>query len=392
MDYLINFLFPISKIALHYEDVQQLKGIKLICLNIARRAFHHYLNRDFQQFDPLVGENGCQIRVMMLHQIFRSGEINEERLRNLILKCERNRERILSSSDLIEPIEELIESEKFLILSHALTLIRDPREKNLKTREELLNQFSEDYPVKEGCLREISFQAKRILSEMSVRYVQKTESIADPILRKILLQVEDANGQGLKCTSFYFGMKCLIERLKKNRVPIVVKISETFRCIFQYDENFILQKIDDPKPILSEPAFVVSCKMEDEEKGLSFINSLKDDDVISLILAQAASHPQFAGHQKGQKIRIFEHSDIKPHLTKCQGESLDEISLNISKCLNSKMLRMANSACKPATLDQVILAHAEFAQQIEKGNQSKHIIQITHIFCQTIQQALLQKD
>jgi hypothetical protein len=390
MNPLVAFLIPKLKIDLSDETSQQVRGIKLICVNIAREAFAHYLNRNLVQFNPLVGDTACQIRAAMLQEMIQKGEVGKNKLLISIEKLEKLRQQLLTSASLSDDKEllfDLTEQEKFLMLSHLLTCIRDPASNYLENRATLLNAFSDHVFVEEKHLLEISLHAKRLLSDRSVKYVRNLKNPEDLLLKKMLIQEEDANSNGIKCVAFYFALKSLFEKLKKNQSCICLNIDKN-KLIFQFDGNGSLQKIEDPKRVLNQPAFVVSCKSNQESESLPLIKSLEGDRVTQFILAAAAEHPQFAGKRKKVKIDIFEHAQIKPHLVTCGGDSLTDIQEKIKQKLKAKELRIANSACRPANLEQVIFAHSEYNRLKDEGEQNKRIIEIQHIFCNTVQDEL----
>lgn len=393
MNSLLNIFTPFKKIDVSKREFEQEKGIRLICTNIAIRAFRFYLSHEFREFDALVGENNCQHRTGMLIESYHKNEIDKSRLSLLIEKLEIIRDQLLKTlSTFPEEVEfkdEFKEQEKFLILCHTLKSMRETHlnRLNSKSLESLLNRYNDGIFVEERYLKEISIYVKRQLADLSVKYIQNLEGEHQSILKKLLSQVEDANGQGLRCTAFYFGLKSLFEKLKKYRTTIIIS-TEKEKLIFQFDESQKLQRIKDPSFILEDPAFVVECHINQEQEARAFLYSLEPDQVIDFILNQSADHPLFAGKRKDQKLQIFENPEVKPHLMTCQGQSLEEIQLNITQKLSPRHLRMANSVCKPSSLDQVIFAFCEMSCRKLKGAKSKQIIEIQHIYASAIKDEL----
>lgn len=379
-----------TKINLSSEETTSLK---LICVTVAIHAFQHYLKRDLLQFDALVGENACQIRAAMLQEMIADDCVDESHLAHLILKLESIRERLLAEQPLRreESLEALTHQEKYLILAHLLTCTRDPHNQ-LRTEESSLNLFSAGKPLNSlKSLVELTYQAKRSFSEISVKYVQRMATDF-PLLKKFMNQEEDANSQGLKCTALYYNFQVLLENIKRHRRILMLHIEGESKLLYQADEKGILQRVQNETSLEGDtPVFVIFYKVNQRKALKPLIESLEenvDERVYRAILAQAADHPLFIGHKIEKAMHLFEHQDVKPYIESCKGSTIDEIEAQLTQ-VPPKQLKMAEIACKPAPLAEVILAHHVYKRLKVEGQEDKKIIQILHIYCNTLQKELI---
>lgn len=400
MEPLLNLLIP-KKIGLSSEEMNDsLKGekktgtriilsreettsLELICVNVAIAAFQHYLQRDLLEFDALVGENACQIRASLLQEIMLNGSVDEGRLAHLITKLEAIRESLLAGQvpKKEDELQELKDQEKYLILAHLLTHVRHPQNK-LKTNESLLNTLSSGGNLRIIPLVELTYHAKRILSQLSVTYVQGMAA-QTPLLKKITSQVEDANSQGLKCTALYYNLQLLLDNLKQNHRLLVLNIGGEHKLVFRADETGALKRVEDPTSLRNEPAFVIFYKINQRDNMMPVIDSFMthpEERILPFVLADAADHPLFAGHDKKKGIKMFQHQDVKPYLKLCKGLTEDEIRAKL-KQEPPKKIRVAEVACRPLPLVEMILAHRLYKLAKAEGKENKKIIHIIHIYC-----------
>lgn len=367
-------------------------NVQLLCSNIAISAFENYLNRKLMQFDALVGENACQIRASMLQEMLVNQTIDENRLSRIVDKLHGISEALAKGQSLVEheALDQFSVQEGNLILCHLLTCTRDP-ENRLETCEKMLNQFIPDHAVEPRVLMEMTYHAKKSLSERSIYYVQKSATemeSTNPIYKKMLRQIEDANSGGIKCTALFYNLSLLLEKLKQNRRLLMLNINDQCKLLYRADDKGILRKIEDPSGIEQEAAMVIYFKINEPEYALPFIKTIEsneNDDVTDLILGDAADHPLFAGKVQSKNMQIFEHNDIKPLIRICQGDSIAQINAELKALIaktsySQKEIRTAETACKPSSLADIIHSHHRLMELKRCGKMTKQILQIVHVY------------
>lgn len=375
---------------------------RLICVNVALSALKAYQAQDYLQFDALVGENACQIRAAMLQDIDQNEELKAS-IGGLIEKLERIRETLLSDKlpEKEEGLCQLAEEEKRLILSHLLNCTRDPSNK-LRTAENRLMKFCpEGKSLSEQTLIEVTFHAKRILSQTSVNYVKHITD--DLVVKKMLSQEE--NLKGLRITPLFYNMTALLDHIKTKHSPLMLNIGSEHKLVFQSNEKGELQKIENLDELGSQSAFVIYCQINDQENLEQILEALEkneNDYVTRFILADAADHPLFAGDKK-KGIKLFQDSKVSPYIQHCQGNTLKEIQEQLEDLANQKstldgctvfrkQINIAESACQPISLASTILAHHQYQQLKAEGTENKKIAQIIHIYCNSIDRELENRE
>lgn len=425
MDPLLNLLIPqqIQKSVERNPLSNDSNALKLLCINVARAAFQHYLDGNLVQFDPIVGENACQIRTLMLQEMIVNQTIDKERLGRLIVKLDLLRERILSNQqpDEEEKLEGVTDQEKFLIRSHLLTYVRK-RSKPTESDESQLDDFCAPLSLKAGDLTthitkinpyktlvDVSFKVKSDLSLSSVDYVpkiarellerqKKMKSLMDQsltpnyaFLAKVLQQPKDVNGQRLMATPMFYNLVAIMEYIKIHQHLLILNLGDQYHLAFKSDETGCLIPIDDSASIENDPAFIIKCEISNDEALetdlMDMIDSLRsnrEDSLMRFILANAADHPLYAGRCKEESLKYFDNADVKPFLNRIRSVNMDEIKAALNAQIERKPINRANASCNPFTLAQVIAEYHHLQTLKEEGQRDKQVIAIQHIYCNTL--------
>lgn len=426
MDPLLNLLIPqqMKKMVLNplTASSNESKALKLFCVNVARAAFQHYLDGNLREFDPIVGENACQIRTLMLQEMIVNQTIDKERLGRLVMKLDQLRERIIPNQPTAEEerLEELTDQEKFLIRSHLLTYVR-MRSQPTESDESQLDDFCAPLSLKADdlitlitqinpykTLVDISFKVKSDLSLSSIAYVQKIakqhlerqrklDSSLDQsltpdyaFLAKVLQQPKDANGQNLMATPMFYNIVAIMEHIKMHQHLLILNLDDQHHLAFKADEAGCFIPIDDPSSIENDPAFVIKCKVSNdalETDLMDMIDILKinrGDSLTRFILANAADHPLYAGRCKKMSLKYFENADVKGFLNRIRSTNIDEIKKTLNAQTDRKPINRANASCNPFTLAQVIAEYHSLQALKEEGQRVKQLIAIQHIYCNTL--------
>lgn len=283
---------------------------------VAIDAFKSFSEKRYEDFDALVGETSCQIRVSMLLDFCRRKDLD---FSNMTKKIDAIREKILAlkAKDIVP--KKVITFEEFCkqndiyldmptemeILIKAFILTKSKDQSGLeKTKSDNLQlivpgigkRFCDDL-VK-------SFQ--RSLSKESVEYLQDLARLEKVPLTPDLVFTSEKGIQALPC---YTGVEILIKHLLRERHQILLKCTSTldktqkfilFKSNGATFDFEVIEDISKYKDSFYEPVFVVEgyCSGEiDVKKIVRF-------GFEGILKANAAQHHQYFG--EGKDIEPFE--------------------------------------------------------------------------------------
>ena len=203
----------------------------LLLLEIVQQAMFALQQGTLSAFDPLVGENFCQIRAVKIALIALHRKINAE---ELLKKSRLAKEKIegflqtcpnffaceLSLGQFVENEQidiELFKDECFLIMSFVLTRTKVLRPFFKEDMPLVENAYTDSKKIKEmgqvgsSFSNEFVKKIRKQLSALSVEFVQQLSEKIDPrdtdprLLSDQFLYLH----KGLKCLSYYWGNKSL---------------------------------------------------------------------------------------------------------------------------------------------------------------------------------------
>lgn len=302
-----------------------MKSIVLFTANIARNSLVHLQNRNFKQFDALVGENTCQLRA---YHVQRNGNISNERINHLLMKIDALSQHTLETvfpvgqngpggqigqyvNRLPDELQlKLTEEEKYLILSHMLCVVREPvPERADQSESSHLEVFLHPHeePLDGTMLTDIMFVAKRSLSELSAKYAQQLaleldDRKVDHPIKRMLYDLMGKKNQktneihghsALIGVSCFFSILIILEHLQENKGALVIRVKRA--------EGFVDIPILEGKG----PRMIV--------EGIS--ENLNEEAIqqqgIEIIMVNAACHPQYFGAQ-GNNVMPLLRGTLSP--------------------------------------------------------------------------------
>lgn len=305
-------------------------GIKeyLLLLVAAEKSMKSLSLRRLKDFDPLVGENACQIRAVKLALIIRSGLFNIDQLsqaieqaKNKVLDLLNSPAMLLSSGISLKDVlkSEQLDitinpSEAFLIKSYILTKVKillPPNEerpliKNERTDTKKIKEISEVGSMFAGDF--VKFLREK-MSATSVRFVQElakdgflagaaTQQLSDRYLVK---------HRGLDCLPCFATARVLMHQAVRYQLPIVMFVEQRAKdqncttveksaLFFQATpEGYVRVEYSNMDP--QAPALFFLGSTIGTNSGLlekdSWIKELSEKGPVDLILAYAAAHRQY---------------------------------------------------------------------------------------------------
>ncbi|MBN2479624.1 MAG: hypothetical protein JXA94_05300 [Parachlamydiales bacterium] len=277
-----------------------------------KKAFEDFLERKYENFDALVGENACQLRVSMVLDLTRDYEDLE--ILKIISRISQVQQRILSlnKSDLIPTNEmgfekfleinnifiEIPSKYQFLIEAYILSKSKDDK-KFERTKPENLQKLSTK--ISKKLSQEIVKEAQRALSRKSVEYLEKIAQDNNYPLSDELIYVDKKEVRGLPC---FMGIELLLKHFSNKKYPILLKCksisdSQVKSILFTYQgeaydignlgirPNIKLKEF--LKQILLKPVFVVEGFCDKKVD----VQKIKELGVESILKANAAAHFQY---------------------------------------------------------------------------------------------------
>lgn len=320
---------------LPYDTKQETKAILSnrlkeysFLLEVSRLATENLLRRKFSAFDPLVGENACQIRAIKNSIIFSKYPVNAEDLLKNILNIQKKiesavtvRPDLLCKNITLDSFLQdqdlklsLTYSELYLIKSFLLTQVktlRPPKPEAPFIKNEYTNpkKLKEIAPIGTMFAENLVKKTRKTISKLSTLFTRELartltfpESIVDSVSDKF-----SVCHRGLHCLPCYPSTLIAVFKALQENIPIVLVarqlnkstiyevIEET--VIYFKSENHTYHNVPENQLNQREPALVLlGNAFKKKEEHLSFgkwIEKLLSHSPIDLLLAYASSHRQY---------------------------------------------------------------------------------------------------
>lgn len=281
---------------------------------------------EFNQFDPLIGDNACHIRALKICMSFSNcltsflcslSEIENVKnsIDNLI-----DRNEIPVQGSLVDFLVkkkltiELSNDELFIIGCHLLTIVK----KFLPAKADrplLLNETTTPLALKDLGVnisgqfsRNLVNHLRQFIASASVEYMrQEVRFVSCSEVASTMISSDQTFVHNkLQCISIFWSTLIMMERTLQLKIPIILtadqKASDNYRTINQTSvllkpiENYY-SKVDPKREDLDQVAIIIkgtSCRPYSEQKSKqNWINELLKHQPIDLFLASSANHRQF---------------------------------------------------------------------------------------------------
>jgi len=339
-----------------------LAGLKeyFLLLTAIEQTAEALLDKKLQFFDPLVGENACQIRALKLAVVLREKEFDLPFLLSQVqgIKDRLNELKYTAQSDLSlqDVIEQhslelyLNDSELYLLRAYLLSRVKMIRSSPL-THPLLKNEYTDTKKIKEiGSVGsqfadDLVEKLRQDLSQSSVRFVQKAAEkllVPDTSLHMIsddFLVVH----RGLHCIPCYWMTKILMYLAQAKEMPIVLlaeqvakdqghRVIERIALFFEKTKEgyrvTTQESYDTDLPVLIFHG--KSCRDTREFPSKEqWTEELLAYNPIDLLLAYAAAHRQYPDESKDMLVSAHLDDEYTYHKETSNkwGCSLDNASL-----------------------------------------------------------------
>ena len=316
-------------------------------LIVSETAVERLRKGDFSQFDPLVGENACQIRALKNCLLFsnypssRTLLLKELRfarknMHTLLKRASATIKHPLSLAQVLEGLDvQLTYGELYLIQSYLLTIVKEsrpPKEltpfvKNEYTSTKKLKSIQ---PVGTMFAEKLIKKLRISLSAFSVSFVKE---ISKRILPKILHTTSDRfylRHNHLHCLPCYWVTKLVMMQALKSQTPLAIVVRQLAKdqsyAVLREMPLFFKSTRFEYKPSslcsfnTNSPALVLlvnSCKKTQEFLSLAaWKKDLLTYNPIDLILAYAAAHRQYPDTTKNDLVNEMQDKEYFFHKKK----------------------------------------------------------------------------
>ena len=319
---------PVVKTGKRLQD-----GLKeyLLLLTLAEQAIEALCNDEIHRFDPLVGENFCQMRAVKIALILRNPSHTRDAQLILIQKSKNKTLSLLkkgaslfntelSLKDVLEKEDisiQMSDDESFLISSFILTQTKVVKPFYKKERPLVENAHTNYKKMKEITSVGSSFSCEfikklhRQLAAQSVDYIQEIAKLAQvrgesiPLLsdRHVFIH------QGLKCLPYYQSTRAVVYHALHQHIPLAMLAQQLAK-----DQDYqVIQKMqiffiatpqgykEVPRSQLDPETLIIvligsTCNnLSDLPTFDKWKQKLIEQSPIDLVLAYAAAHRQYPG-------------------------------------------------------------------------------------------------
>jgi hypothetical protein len=285
----------------------------LVLLTATEEAMQSLQEGMLSAFDPLVGENACQIRAVKLALAISHCSFDVERLLNAISNAKNRIEKLLQT-DLSHPnFQELITQEgleipllpeeHFLIISYILTKTKVDRTEDLKPL--VMNEKTDYKKIKDfGSVG--SLFAKLLVNSLRKKLASNSVKFTQSLSEENLDQWIQSHNN-LNCLPCFLTTKTVIDHAVKNNIPILLiadqkakdhdyKTIDQIKLYFKpSDQRYKIvskEELDLEKPALILHGSTCREKAKLPNRG-EWISELSNFCPRDLLLAYAAAHRQY---------------------------------------------------------------------------------------------------
>jgi hypothetical protein len=361
------------------EFIKALKEYQML-LYTFQQTLEEFKNDNLKKFDPIVGENACQIRAVKIALIKSHQNNNFEIIQNKVNNNLSIINQILQNIDTLnlsdyslrnfiknEKLEILLnEDELFLFCSYLLTIakISEPSEdmfflqfkmfassneenisfkdfkrnrvypKNLKKLGDVSSNFAEDLVRK----------TRKILSKLSVEFIKETSNKSiEKGLKKFINDDYVTRHLNCYCLPMFWTYKNLFSIMEEKKIPIIIHskfLKENINGFEVYDEEYLLFEFCSTEnkhiyklnaQIKYKTAFIVQGVVYNNSDANILKNNWKNNflnfSIKDLILAGAADHRQYPSLENSNN---YDFNDLEylhyKTLAKKHGFSIDNPS------------------------------------------------------------------
>lgn len=348
----------------------------LLLITATEEAIEAFTRNELNKFDPLVGENSCQIRAVKIallasqkklitQSLLSNIAFSKASLVKLLQKLpdpsiqEKSLNKILTELNIDVSLNSDI---LFLIKSYILTKTKTSLGtneiikfyKNEKTQAKLIRALGN---VGSRFADDLVRHLRELLSKSSVNFVHhitKCPHLNDESIGPIITNLTISH-RGLHCAPFYWMTKLIMHQALIARIPIAVfaeqfaqdleyKVLKKTKLLFYPTE--LGYKVKEEKELeVDKPVIVIKVASCKNASDFSDINKWKKElteySLLDLVLACNAAHRQYPDPLQDHKVMKIKDENYHYHLAKskewgCHIENPSRFFLTHMYCDNTK--------------------------------------------------------
>lgn len=323
----------------------------LLLLVAAKESIEAFQRGELSKFDPLVGENSCQIRAVKIALIASKKSFDTKALLDEIDRSKKILIKILESVDHTPPCERTLKcffelhdidifmskDAIFLIKSYILTktklvLSRADTISFLRSEKTAPLRIKEFGDVSRTFIEALIKKLRTILSESSVVFLHELSKCELLVEQKIESKIRDntISHKGLLCTPFYWMTKVIMHKVFMSKIPIILSVEQlaqdlkyktlgkTSIVFYPTDSGYKVvgrDFLEKDQPVMVFTA--VSCR---DSSGFldkdNWEKELTEQDFTDFVLACSAAHRQYPDPEKEHLVYGFQDENYLFHREK----------------------------------------------------------------------------
>lgn len=323
-----------------------------LLLRGAERAIELFDLEDFEQFDPNVGENACQIRAVKIALMAKYGLVDIEKIKGQISQAKRIVSESLqnvhvlkkqkkSMKDLMQDksLQVMLSSEEFFaiqtfLLTFTQTLLPyksdTPLLINGKNDPKKLKEFEPS--VSSSFTDNLVRKLRQDLAAASVEFVRdKAAQLKDPTLIKMSSEPFTLNYNSWLSIPMFWTYKTLLLTCEEEGIPLtlIAKFLDKHHQVVR-EESLFLTDVDPSKGLRQSSCVIegsVCCEKDlgEEIENWRALIKKRGKDVV---LAGAADHRQYPDESVDERVKVLKDKEFENYqaLAQKEGYSLNNPS------------------------------------------------------------------
>lgn len=293
-------------------------------VTLLQESLSAFRQGELTRFDAQVGETSCQIRAIKIAALFNKSmnmqneisslltrsAVAKEKLAQLCTPSSTKKEKQLKKSTFNlktfaqEHRLDMEEDLFFALLSYALTIVKQRDDDGALSvcRKQLQK---EPYNLTKNASQSFINHAQRLLSQLSVRYVQELAKAHDAFVQTVCADTREDVQLKRRCTPCFHAMRVLLDHASAEGIPLLVQLSIGEERVFLHDVEGSLELCAKEglrgraAIIFAGPTGMRGAHLLDVAQrviqGMQAQGGLRE-----VLLMEAAAHPQYASEHKGE--------------------------------------------------------------------------------------------
>lgn len=354
----IHDLLPLDPMTRSCDFIKKDLNKYSLLLGIAQEACEMWEQKKFEYFDPVVGENACQIRAIKIALLAAHNQLDIDRLKERITHNKEKTDRLIQilemlsgdKKNLLNILEErgidveITKDQSFIIQSYLLTLAK----KSIKPEMPLLrNDRAAPYEllrfgnITKRFLDNLVIETRTQLSADSVQFInEKAIEIGDQYLQKMSSEefIVITENCPRYCIPNFYSFQVFVFLMSTNKVPLIVRcflkaVDQEYRDVgefilfFKPDSKGIYHAATPVPEEINEPAIIIEGCMVRTSQELTDVlerkQELQKHSILDLILSYAAHHRQYPVASKDILVESFRYPSYETYKAEDLGCSLN---------------------------------------------------------------------